>query len=488
MAAEYFRAFSKRKYCAALAALAITCFLALRWTESPTSLQRWQLQDPPTLVQEPYPELLTNLADYFTAYPLAESEFGQMGKRLQILKRLVEVSEDRNSSVSLKTTATESVEKIALSLVPFIKNPSRMGDHQKPLASLRRNMIRGSEGIVIATGKQRFRFACHLVSNLRRSLNSNLPIQIAYAGDSDLPAAHRRYIESLGPDITSFDVLALFDDASLDLPNGGWAIKPFAALGSSFERVMLLDADAVFLQKPETIFETHPGFLSTGTLLFHDRLLWQGAFKERHQWWEQELNHTHLSKTIQSSKVFVEGFAEEGDSGVVVADKGRLDVLLGLLHICWQNTKGVREQYTYRMGYGDKESWWFGFELMETPYAMETHYGAMLGHKDEKEPGKVCSFTIAHVDQDDRLLWYNGGLLKNKEIDSTEFDVPEHWMLDGEWHKGATKQDLSCMTDVDVKSLRPGEEQIIRDFVAIAQEVDADLRQRGLADIGGLRR
>ena len=42
----------------------------------------------------------------------------------------------------------------------------------------------------------------------------------------------------------------------------------------------------------------------------------------------------------------MEGYAEEGDSGVVVADKSRLGVLIGLLHIAWQNTRDVREAYT----------------------------------------------------------------------------------------------------------------------------------------------
>jgi hypothetical protein len=45
----------------------------------------------------------------------------------------------------------------------------------------------------------------------------------------------------------------------------------------------------------------------------------------------------------------------------------------------------------------DKESWWFGFELVETPYSFEEHYGSILGHKKGNE-NRVCSFTIAHLD------------------------------------------------------------------------------------------
>jgi alpha 1,3-mannosyltransferase len=160
---------------------------------------------------------------------------------------------------------------------------------------------------------------------------------------------------------------------------------------------MHLDGDAVFLQKPEVIFDTRTGYLETGVLLFQDRLLWQGGFKERHDWWEKELAHTELRSTIKHSKICIEKYAEEGDSGLVVVDKSKLDALVGLLHIGWQNTYIVREAFTYRQGHGDKESWWFGFELVETPYSFEKHYGSILGHRKNDE-NRVCSFTIAHLD------------------------------------------------------------------------------------------
>lgn len=97
----------------------------------------------------------------------------------------------------------------------------------------------------------------------------------------------------------------------------------------------------------------------------------------------------------------MEGYAEEADSGMVVLDKGRLPILMGLLHICWQNTLAIRQKYTDRMGYGDKESCWFGLALSGVPYTM---YGSILGKVDAEKPNSVCSFTIAHMDEKDRLL------------------------------------------------------------------------------------
>lgn len=274
-----------------------------------------------------YLELTTRVTDYFEAYPLSESEFGQMGKRLQILKDWIRMYEGASLTDKEKTLLLENIENLALSLTPFLHNPSKPQDRE-PLQSLRRRFTPGSKGIVIATDQKRFRFACHLIRNLRNVLGSTLPIQVAYAGNQDLPENYRKYLKSMGPDITTFDVTSVFDDRTLKLAYGGWAIKSFAALGSTFEQVMLLDADAIFLQKPETIFDDHPGYRETGTLLFHDRLLWQGAFKERHEWWEKELAHTELSPNIRHSKVYTDKYAEEGDSGVVVVDKGRLDVFI----------------------------------------------------------------------------------------------------------------------------------------------------------------
>jgi len=435
---------------------------------------------PPTsLASGPsYLALAGSVSDYLTAYPLSKNDFGQMGKRLQILKELMVFSETADLSLVESEALADDIERLAISLVPFISLPA--GKEQRPLRRLRSSFEPGSRGIVITTGKKRFRYACHLVLNIRHILGSTLPIQIAYAGESDLPPSYREVIAALGNNITTLDVTTIFDDSTLGLPQGGWAIKVFAALGSTFEQVMLLDADAVFLQKPEVIFDTYPGYLETGTLLFHDRLLWQGAFEERHDWWEKELAHTELSETIKHSKVFVDKFAEEGDSGVVVADKARLEVFIGLLHICWQNTKAVRDAWTYRLGYGDKESWWFGFELAATPYAIEKHYGAVVGHSMQKEgdgPRRVCSFTIAHVDHRDKLLWYNGSLLKNKEVDLNDFDVPTEWMIDGVWEKGNTKQDLSCMRDAEIQHLDDSEVEILTKTVDAARHVDQQIRQ-----------
>lgn len=461
-----------------VAALVLISFLSLLEFSPPTGVTHVFHGAPkrPTTGTDSMVEMTTHLADYFDAYRLESSKFGEMGKRMQLLREWIQAAETLPLSPPQAEALSDNIEELAIALVPFIRNPAESND-RTPLQSLRKSFEPGSRGIVIPAGQKNFRFACHLIANLRKTLHTSLPIEVAYSGDEDLPEKYRAYFESMGPDITCFDVTRAFEDDTIKLAGSGWAIKPFALLGSKFEQVLLIDADAVFLQDPEVIFDNHAGFVETGTLLFHDRLLWQGAFKDRHQWWETELAHTTLSDTILKSKVYMEGYAEEGDSGVVAVDKSRLFVFIGLLHICWQSTKDVREKYTYVHGHGEKESWWFGFELTATPYTMEHHYGAIVGQEVLVDgTTKVCGFTIAHVNQADRLLWYNGSLLKNKEVNQTEFDVPTGWMIDGTWEKGATKQELSCMKDTTVQAVDNHERRVLEASVAVAKKIDEDIR------------
>ena len=298
-----------------------------------------------------------------------------------------------------------------------------------------------------------------------------------YAGNEDLPPPQRTFIESLGQNIETIDVTAILDNKLLKLEEVGWATKPFAVLASTFEQILLLDADAIFLQRPEEVFDHHPGYLETGALLFHDRLLWQGAYKARHEWWETELRNFTPSATLAKSGVYIEGYAEEGDSGGVAIHTGKLDQVMGLLHICWQNSPGLRK-ISYSVCHGDKKTWWFGSELSGAPYAFEEHNGAAIGHTYELEgKKKVCGFTIAHLDAEDAPLWYNGGLLKNKVTSHDEFDVPATWMVNDTWEKDATRRDLSCMAGGAVKNVAAKEREIVQRSVDLARRTDKQLKK-----------
>ncbi|RSL53614.1 hypothetical protein CEP51_014864 [Fusarium floridanum] len=436
-------------------------------------------------------------AQYFLDYPLREPYkdiFGELGQRAQFLRLWIEQLEGVDGTSEEREEVVELLERLTKSLFPYLKREegasppleaiqTRLGISQNEEGNL--TATRRQAGIVIPTGENTLRFACHLVASLTRVHKTALPIQIVYAGDDDLSPAGRDKIQEAAGDVEvdMLDILTVFDDKTLKLAEGGWAIKPFAALASDFEKVILLDADAVFLQDPEQLFR-QDRFQETGVLLFHDRLLWKGMFADRHNWWHEQLKHP--SPETEKSLVWTEHYSEEGDSGIVVVDKTRLDVLIGLLHVGWQNSEAVRNEVTYKITYGDKESWWIGFEATGSKYSFSPHYGGIVGwleptEQDEDQKSKreeevrVCSFVIAHVDQTDKLLWYNGGLLKNKIVNQTDFEVPTHWMIDQTWYKGAAKKDMSCMAGDKATELSEDERRILSNSIEVAKDVDERL-------------
>ncbi|KAK2774489.1 glycosyl transferase [Colletotrichum kahawae] len=477
-------------------------------------------------------DAINTTAQYFVDYPLGppyKKIFGELGERTKILRSWIEALEERTPKGQRLVGAerdflAEQIERVAASLYPFLQSPPRDPHSRSPLADLRRSFgsaeppVRQPQqlveesvdggagapaaaadaisrrqtddgiykpknaGIVIPTGSGTLRFACHLVASLTRVHRTTLPIQIVYAGDEDLSEEDRDTLvqaAATGDDghIEFLDITTVFNDTTLRLAEGGWAIKPFAALGSRFEEVILLDADVVFMQAPEQLLQQR-SYREKGALLFHDRLLWKGQFPERHDWYHEMIKRP--SEELSKSRVWTERYAEEGDSGIVVLNKGRLDVLMGLLHIGWQNTYAVRNSWTYRITYGDKETYWIGLEVTGSKYSFSRHYGGMVGWRFpirgvQTDMTQVCSFVIAHVDEMDNLLWYNGGLLKNKMGNATEFEVPTHWMIDQQWVKGAKKKDMSCMVGTNVRELLDHEKNVLGKSIEAAQDVDVSL-------------
>lgn len=455
-----------------------------------TLIQLWISPEPtisPSRGATYIPTSFDSIKDNLLNHTLSNGDFGERGRRVQILLEYTAIAEKLATSNRHNEEAdlVAEVEELAISMFPWLRTAS--STDPTPFRSLRHTFIPNSQGIVIPVGKNQFRFAAHLISSLRDILHSKMPVQVAYAGDQDLPQTFREALVSLGSDIEMLDITTIFDESMIQVA-GSWAIKPFAMLSSKFSETILLDADTVLLQDPSVVF-SYPGYKKTGTFMFHDRLLWQHAFGERHKWWEKEIQISMGTKINQSksakpantlsitkSKVYMEDYAEEQDSGMVVMDKSRLTIVTALLHICWQNTPFVRRDFTYKYTYGDKESWWFGLELCGVEHTFEENYGSITGTKSDGD--RVCSFTIAHPDANDRgkLLWYNGSLLKNKAINTTEFEVPQFWMTNATWNKGATKPDMSCMVGGDIRTVDPAQVKIVRQSVEAAKNIDERFR------------
>ena len=197
-------------------------------------------------------------------------------------------------------------------------------------------------GIVMTTGQNNMVFAMHAIRTLRNVINTTLPIQIAYAGDHDLPAEKRQEMRAIDPSLELINVRDYYDEAVAGLGSAGWAMKPFAALASSFEKVILIDTDTIFMQRPDDLFEVNAGLKQTGTLFFHDR-----AFRKMRttDWVKELLNDGGRtpSTTLKSSMFWQEELEHQQESGVVYFNKSVPGAFMSLLFTTYMNLESVRE-------------------------------------------------------------------------------------------------------------------------------------------------
>ena len=196
-------------------------------------------------------------------------------------------------------------------------------------------------GIVLTAGQGNMKLAAHAIRTLRNVVNTTLPIQVAYAGDDDLPAHMRKEMRALDPKLELINILDHYDETVAGLRSGGFAMKPFAALACSFEKVIIIDADTIFMQRPDEWFEEDAGLKRTGTLFFHDRAY--GGRKTTD--WVKDLfkeSGQKPSATLNSSMYWQEELEHQQESGVVYFNKAIPSAFMSLLFTTYMNTQNVR--------------------------------------------------------------------------------------------------------------------------------------------------
>lgn len=239
--------------------------------------------------------------------------------------------------------------------------------------TLHAHAYNSGRGLVLSGNDNSVGYMMTSITSMRR-LGCNLPIEIFYLGDDDLGEEDRETLETL-PGVSTRDLKQMVVDKGWELK--GWAIKPFAILLSSFREVIFLDSDSMFLQNPNILFED-PAYLDTGALFFKDRLL---NPSDKRKFLRQILPRP-VSEKARTSRFWTGESQEMQESGCIVIDKWKHFV--SLLVITRMNgpdrddigdNKGV-----YSFFYGDKETFWLGFELAgDTDYNFHQGNAASIG-------------------------------------------------------------------------------------------------------------
>jgi hypothetical protein len=98
------------------------------------------------------------------------------------------------------------------------------------------------------------------------------------------------------------------------------------------------------------------------------------------------------------------------------------------------NTHHIRSA-TYAILYGDKETFWIGFESVEAIYGFNPPLIGTLGTPVSTIPPAppmhaMCNANLLHLDESGRPFWLNGGLALDKTIQGTPMISPTHYIVE----------------------------------------------------------
>ncbi|KAJ3289942.1 hypothetical protein HDU79_003653 [Rhizoclosmatium sp. JEL0117] len=284
----------------------------------------------------------------------------------------------------------------------------------KSISDLQTRLSNNKTGIVISIGTKQIQFAIHTITTLRKVLQCDIPIEIHYAGDNDLHPIFIDILQKL-PNVKVVNLLTVFPKELMVIE--GWSLKPFALLAASFQKVILMDADVLFLQNPVSIVSNSTIFSQYGQLFFHDRTF-QKDHSDYSDWFKSIVpNHSQYASQLR----FVNQLSyHEQESGVVALDKSNIGVLHALLMACALNSNAMRAE-TYQHMWGDKESFWISWELLRVPYKFAPAYAGAIG---VKQGSRVCG-SLLQVDETFSPLYWNGGMQRIKStklVDPMRFE------------------------------------------------------------------
>ncbi len=197
-------------------------------------------------------------------------------------------------------------------------------------------------GIVICGGGERY-FPCAWVCiNMLRFAGCGLPVELWHFRN-EMPPHRKLLIEALGVRCINADEVRRIHSARL---LGGWELKAYAIIHSSFQEVLLLDSDNVPVDNPTYLFDA-PQYLETGAVFWPD--------------------YCRLAPDRSAWEVTGVAYRDEPEleSGQLVIDKSRCWKALNLaMHLNeWSD-------FFYDHFHGDKETFHLAWRKAGQNYAM----------------------------------------------------------------------------------------------------------------------
>lgn len=214
------------------------------------------------------------------------------------------------------------------------------------------------KGIVICGGGVKYFPGTWVLVNMLRYQGCELPIEVWHLGEEELDVHMAELLRPLG--VACIDGRKVAKEIPCRILKG-WELKAYALLYSSFEEVLLLDADNVPVSNPSDLFSWSE-YQQTGAVFWPD----VGKLSKGRKIWE-------LVGTPYRDE-------PEFESGQILINKSKCWEALNVS--LWLNEFS---DFYYDYIHGDKETFHMGFRKTNTEYSMPHHHvvlreGTMYQH------------------------------------------------------------------------------------------------------------
>jgi hypothetical protein len=271
------------------------------------------------------------------------------------------------------------------------------------------------KGLVIAASGTRYRYLTGLFTNLwtiRKYHKSNIPVEIFYVGKKEeFEPNIKKAIMDLG-NVKIINILDCLDTNVKEEELRGYQTKPLAALCSSFEEIIIMDADGLSFVDPYYFFDIE-GYEEFGMVLFRDYVDCL----------------SYISKDfIENIGIGVDKYCKktmgfEIDSSCVVMNKERMwDTLYT---ICIINVKSDSYYKTTKNVLGDKDTWLIGAMFMNfEPFISRPDPSIVITDFGKQISGHLQSTTfIDSMGSSTIPLYYNNQMvdLRTANVDNWKY-------------------------------------------------------------------
>lgn len=238
-------------------------------------------------------------------------------------------------------------------------------------------------GITVCAGGFTYFTNAWVLVRMLRMLGNRLPIQFWHYGEEELDAKMRRLVEPF--DVECVDAKEVARKVGRRISRG-WPLKPLSILYSPFQEVLAIDADNVPIRNPEYLFECG-GYRETGAIFWPD------------------VGRTGPTRAIWQLMGVPFRDEAEFETGQIVVNKELCWEPLNLA--MWMNEEG-RADFIYKIIWGDKDTFRFGWHKFGVPFAMTKAPLQML-----TVAGAACYLGVmCQHDLDNERIFQHRNMLK----------------------------------------------------------------------------